>query len=413
MVQTAQPALAANVRPISTARVPFEELKKRAQAMVPTLRERAEQTERNRRVSAETTEMIRAADIFRMMQPARFGGFEYGFSEMIDISFEIARGCGSTAWCAGLGIVHQWLLALFPIEAQEEVWQNPGAILAGSYAPAGTLKVESGGYRITGKWSYMSNGDNADWYLVGVMLPPAADGGRPMPGFLLVPREQCTIEDDWFTVGLAGTGSKSVVIGGDGVFVPAHRRLSFAEAASNAAPGTRVHTNSIYRVPFLAGIPASLATPSLGIVQGAIEEFVDWIGARTTRGAVVAGGNRMAEFAAVQSRVAEASAAIDAGKLLLQRDTLEVQASAAAGEVVTVDKRIRNRRDQAYAVRLAVQGANALFEAVGGAGLNLSSGTQRAWRDVNSIARHISLNWDAVSTMYGQHQFGLEPKGQY
>ena len=413
MVPAAQQATAAKVVPMSTARVPMEELRERARALVPALRARAEETERNRRVSDETTEMIRATDIYRMMQPARFGGFEYGFSDMIDISFEIARGCGSTAWCTGLGIVHQWMIALFPLEAQQEVWDNPGTIVAGSYAPAGTLKAEPGGYRITGKWSYMSNGDNTAWYMLGTMLPPTTEGGKPMPGFLLVPRKECTIVDDWFTVGLAGTGSKSVVIEGDGVFVPAHRRLSFAEAASNTAPGLLANTNPLYRVPFLAGVPASLATPSLGIVQGALEEFLEWIGARTTRGAVVAGGNRMAEFPAVQSRVAEAAAAIDAGKLLLQRDTREVEHAVANGEAISVEKRIRNRRDQAYAVRLAVQGANALFEAVGGAGLNLSSGTQRAWRDVNSIARHISLNWDAVSSMYGQQQFGLEPKGQY
>jgi hypothetical protein len=45
--------------------------------------------------------------------------------------------------------------------------------------------------------------------------------------------------------------------------------------------------------------------------------------------------------------------------------------------------------------------------------LFLDNRLQRAWRDVNAIAKHISVNWDAVSTMYGQHAFGLEPKGQY
>lgn len=403
---------AAASAPDTSARPSFDDLRQRAQALVPTLRARAQDTERNRRVSSDTTELIREAGLFRLMQPARFGGYEYGFSELIEISFEIARGCGSTSWCAGLGIVHQWLLALFPLAAQEDVWQNPDAILAGSYAPAGKIAVVPGGYRISGKWSFMSNGDNVEWYLLGTMFPPDKEGARPAPGFVLVPRAECTIEDDWFTVGLAGTGSKSVVIS-DEVFVPGHRRLTFAEASSNNPPGAQIHANPVYRVPFLAGVPVTLATPALGIVQGSIEEFVDWISVRTTRGAVVAGGNRMAEFATVQSRVAEAAAAIDAGKLLLQRDIREVEQGAARGEAISVAKRIRNRRDQAYATRLAVQGANALFEAVGGSGLNLSSGIQRAWRDVNSIARHISLNWDAVSSMYGQHQFGLEPKGQY
>ena len=115
----------------------------------------------------------------------------------------------------------------------------------------------------------------------------------------------------------------------------------------------------------------------------------------------------------MQSRIAEAAAALDAAKLLLKRDTREVETGAAKGQFISVEKRIRNRRDHAYAVRLAVQAVNALFDAVGGGGLGLSSPIQRHWRDVNGVAHHISLNWDVVSAMYGQHYLGLEPKGQY
>ena len=73
-------------------RVPFEQLQRRAQALVPTLKARAEQTERDRRVSAETTQMLADADLFRLMQPARFGGFEYGFTELLDLSSELGEG---------------------------------------------------------------------------------------------------------------------------------------------------------------------------------------------------------------------------------------------------------------------------------------------------------------------------------
>lgn len=393
-------------------RVAFDELHRRARGLVPTIRALAPRTERDRRVSDDVTQMFRDAGVFKLMQPRRFGGFEYGFTEFIDVNCEIARGCGSTAWCVSLGIVHQWLVALFPLEAQEEVWQDPGSIVAGSYAPAGKCEPASGGYSIHGEWHFASNCDNSDWYLLGVMLPAAESGGRPQPGFVLVPRAQTMIKDTWDTVGLAGTGSKTIVIA-EPTFVPVHRRLLFAEASSNAPPGALVNPNPIYRIPFLAGVPVCLASPPIGMVQGAIEEFLDWIGARSTRGAVAGGGHPMAQFATVQMRVAEASACIDAAKLLLQRDTRDVEQGAASGEFISVEKRIRNRRDHAFAARLAVQGGNALFEAVGGAGLQMSSGIQRVWRDVNAVARHISLNWDAVGSMYGQYQFGLEPKGQY
>ena len=392
--------------------VAMEELVRRARALIPTLRARARSVEEARRVSAETTAMLRDADLFRLMQPARFGGFEYGFTELIDIVFEIGRGCGSTAWCYGLGAVHQWLLATFPLQAQNDVWaDDPNTLLCGSYAPA-TNAVRTGrGFEISGKWSFASNCDNSDWALVGVMFPAEGDA-KPKPGFLLLPRKDYEIEDDWFTVGLAGTGSKSIVVR-QKLFVPEHRMLTFEQASSNNPPGATEHANGVYRIPFLAGVPVSIASPALGMVQGAIDEFVEFIGERTTRGAVAGGGQRMAQFAQVQSRIAEASAALDAAKMLLKRDTREVEASAASRQLISVEKRIRNRRDHAYVVRLAVQAVNALFEAVGGGGLNLSSGIQRAWRDVNGVAHHVSLNWDVVSTMYGQHYLGLEPKGQY
>lgn len=393
-------------------RVAFDELLRRARVLAPVLRARAEETERNRRVPRETIEAVRAAELFKLMQPARFGGFEYGFSELLEINFELARGCGSSAWCSSLGIVHQWLLALFPIQAQEDVWANPDAILSGSYAPVGKTRPADGGYMVSGKWSFTSNCDNTEWYLLGVTFPQEKEGARPDAGFVVVPREQTTIEDDWFTVGLAGTGSKSVIIK-DEVFVPAHRRITFAEASSNNPPGAQVHANPLYKIPLLAGLPVCICTPALGMVQGALDDFVDWIGTKTTRGAVAGGGARMAEFPQVQSRIAEAAAAVDAAKLLLLRDTRDVEQDAANGVPITVEKRIRNRRDQAYAVKLSTQGVTALFEAVGGGGINLSNSVQRAWRDVHAVGRHISLNWDAVSTMYGQHRLGLEPKGQY
>jgi alkylation response protein AidB-like acyl-CoA dehydrogenase len=75
--------------------------------------------------------------------------------------------------------------------------------------------------------------------------------------------------------------------------------------------------------------------------------------------------------------------------------------------------RIRNRRDHAFAIKLALQAATALNESSGGRGLYLDNAVQRAWRDVNAVSKHITLSWDAVSTMVGQHLFGLEPKGAY
>ena len=121
----------------------------------------------------------------------------------------------------------------------------------------------------------------------------------------------------------------------------------------------------------------------------------------------------LSEFFPVQSRLAEASASVDAARLLLYRDTAQVEQMAVDGHVISVEQRIRTRRDHAFAARLSRDAVEAVFASVGGAGLSLNQPIQRMWRDTNAISRHISLNWDAVSSMVGQYLLGLEPKGQY
>src|SRR6185503_1841615 len=116
-------------------RPPLDSIYAATEALVPELRERARQTELDRRVSADITERARKAGLFKLMQPARYGGYEYGFGPFIEVNRITGRGCGATSWCLSLAIVHQWLLALFPQQAQDEVWaDDPDAITAESYA---------------------------------------------------------------------------------------------------------------------------------------------------------------------------------------------------------------------------------------------------------------------------------------
>ena len=400
------------VSPVDKA-PPLAALMSAASEMVPFLREKAQATEQARRVSEETTDLFRKAGFFRLMQPARYGGYEYGFTAFSDIICELGRGCTASAWGCSLGAIHQWMLGTFPAQAQDDVWQDdPGAICAASYAPVVVAEAVDGGYTIHGKWLFASNVDNAQWGIVGVQFPPTKKGDTPGAGFLLVPRSEWSIEDNWFVAGQAGTGSKTIVIDKP-TFVPAHRRLTFAEASSNMPPGLGVNPNPIYRIPFLSAVPVCLVAPLLGTARGAVEAFVDLCSNRVTRGAVAGGGNRLSQFFPVQSRLAEAAAAIDAAELLIDRDTTEVENMAANNVIISVEQRIRNRRDHAYAAKLAQGAVDTLFAAVGGNGLALDQPLQRMWRDSNAIARHISLNWDAVSSMVGQHMLGLEPKGQY
>jgi len=393
----------------SVANPAVSDLLTRARAIAALARERAQQTEADRRVGDDMIERMRQADLFRIMQPRSYGGFEYGFDVFAQVVAAIAGGCGSTGWVYGLLASHQWLIACFPKAAQDEVWQDRTALAAGTYAPVGQAVAVDGGYRLSGVGSFCSGCDNAQWQLLGGMIPQP--DAAATPGFFLLRSADCVIDDNWHTMGLAGTGSKNIVA--RDVFVPAHRTLAFAELTDATAPGMRANPNPLYRQSFLAVLPITIVSPVLGMAEGALADFLAMAGIRTTRGAVAGGNRRMAELTIVQMRVAEASACIDAARLLMFRDLAQAFETAARGDPIGVDLRLRNRRDQAFCVRLLVGAIDALFLAAGGQGLFLEQPLQRAWRDAHAAASHISLNWDSTGSMYGQFMLGLEPKGQY
>ncbi len=384
------------------------ELVARAQSLIPDLIAGAREAEQQRQVPIATMAKVKQAELHRICQPALFGGYEYGAETLLDIAFPLASACAATAWCTLVAAGHHWLLAKFDRTAQEDVWGNdPDAMLCGSYAPTGQAKPENGGYRLSGKWSFASGCDHASWAIVGGLIP----GDKPRPAFFLIPASDYEIEDDWFTSGLAGTGSKTVASAG--CFVPAHRVIDFTAAMGGDAPGTALHKSPLYRLPLVSYVATLLGSVAVGAAQGSVRDYQDRIKVRETRGAIAGGRMRMADFATIQVRVGEAAAASATAETLLRNIMRLLNESAAAGRAMSTEERITLRRDQAFAVKLAIQATDALNSSTGGAGLYLTDPVQRAWRDANAVGRHVSLNWDAVGSMYGQMALGLPPIGQY
>lgn len=389
-----------------------EAFKARVRAVIPAIASRAADTERERRIPAETMSDLRQAGFFKVVQPQLFGGYEQDFDLLAELIQDIGAACASTAWVCGLVAAHQWLLASFPITAQHDVWDaDPNALLCGSYAPAAKAVIDGDGYRISGRWSFASGCDIATWAVCAALLPQG-EGLPPKAAFLLVPATDYRIDDDWNVVGLAGTGSKSLLL--DNVHVPSDRTLLFEDTTSGRTPGASFYVhNPTFSVPMLSNIASCLASAGIGCARGALSNYIEAVGNRTTRGAVAGGAAKMAEFPTIQIRVAEATASVDAAREIILRDLRKRTAVAREGRLATVEERIESRRGQAFGVKLALSATEALNASTGGQGLTLSNPIQRAWRDVNAVGRHISFNWDAVGSMVGQFGLGLEPKGQY
>jgi alkylation response protein AidB-like acyl-CoA dehydrogenase len=389
-----------------------DELVERARAMAPEIRDLAEATEQNRNVFPHIIDKIRDAELLRTCRPQEFGGFEHDGETALRIAMTISAACASTGWSVNGAVSNGRSLAHFPIEAQREVWSTDvDPFTCACFAPTGKAVPVDGGYRLGGQWSFASGCDRSSWiYLGGFITPEGA--APPFEGaFFLLPIDDVEIIDTWFVNGLAGTGSKDIAA--HDVFVPAHRVLMFADARAGTTPGARYYKNPLYKMPLLIHGASMLASTAVGAARGALDAYLEMTGGRKTRGALAGGQVPMVEFATIQPRYAEAAANVEAAELILLTDMRNMTGKLQAGEEITIADRIRCRRNQAYVTRLAVQAVEALNASTGGYGLMLSNPVQRAWRDANAVARHVSLNWDAVGTMYGQHAFGLEPKGQY
>jgi alkylation response protein AidB-like acyl-CoA dehydrogenase len=389
-----------------------DELVERARAMVPEIRALAEETEKNRNVFPHVIDKIRAAELLRTCRPREFGGFEHDGETALRIAMTISAACASTGWAVNNAVSNGLSFAHYPIEVQREIWASEeDPFTCACFAPTGTATPVEGGYILNGRWSFASGCDRSSWARLGALIAP--EGAQPPfeGAFFLLPIGDVEIIDTWFVNGLAGTGSKDIAV--HGKFVPARRMLSFADARSGRTPGGQHRDNPLYKMPLLIHGASMLASTAVGAARGALDMYLEMTAPRKTRGALAGGNLPMVEFATIQLRFAEAAASVEAAELILLTDMRAMTQKLQDGEEITVADRIRCRRNQSYVTRLAVQAVEALNASTGGNGLLLSNPIQRAWRDVNAVARHVSLNWDAVGTMYGQHAFGLEPRGQY
>lgn len=375
-----------------------------ARELVPRLRERAEKTEELRRLPVETVGEMRDRGLFRMLQPARFGGYELDLRVLVETAVEVGRGCGSSAWCLSILAVHNWLLGLYPLEAQDEVWGGtPDALAAACFAPTGKASSDAGGYRVTGRWQFASGCDHASW---AALCAPVERSGAPFPDvrLFLVPVADLCIEDTWFAAGLRGTGSKDLVV--EGAFVPEHRTLPLAQALAGTAPGAARHAAPVYRTPFAGALGLALTGPAIGIARGALESYRD----RTRERVVTYTGAKLAEQMPAQIRLAEAAAEIDAAELLVARAGDDLSRAARGAHTLDPPSRGRIRRDVAFAVRSSTRAVDRLFEGSGAHGLFDSSPIQRAFRDLHAISAHAFLSWDQSAALYGALELGMAPQ---
>jgi 3-hydroxy-9,10-secoandrosta-1,3,5(10)-triene-9,17-dione monooxygenase len=378
--------------------VGYDEAMRRARQMVPILRERAARSEDARVLIRENEQLLHESGLLRFHQPRSFGGMELDFVAVVDIPAELARGCPSTAWNVGNLGCHHWILGYYDPATQHEVWDaNPDALIASSIAlAAGRGRKADGGFVINGRWPFSSAVDNSDWNMLAVSIY-GDDDKTPIDWRLcLVPKSDYEIIDTWYAMGMAATGSKDVAV--SELFVPERRALPLLRCRGGSEhPGAALNPGALYRIPVVAASSHPLAPAALGAAEGAYELFIERMAAR----AGTYTGARVADFQAVQIKVARARCLIDSARDLLRQSAIAFQAAAQRNEAPDLETKLRFRAHSAFAVNQSREAVETLWSCYGAQGLYVRDPLQRHLRDVLAINQHFSFNFDIAGAAYG------------
>ena len=366
----------------------------RADELAPVLNSRASLAETLRRCPDETIADLDASELLRACQPFAYGGYEMGYDVLCGIIQRLARGCASQAWVYMVLADNPLKLANFSQQAQNDVWgQNARTRLGVAVATVGRAVRVDGGVLWHGEHGFCSGIDHADWIMCGGVI----EGGEGC--MVLIPKSDLVLADDWRTIGLAGTGSRSFSV--QGAFVPDHRIISKADYDAGTAAGSNLYQSPIYKMPRGGVSAGSYAAVAVGAAQGMLESFYLFTAPRKSRGKTVADNTAAQMVAGHASVEIEAAERIYMGSL---RETMEV---LERGEPVSQELQLAGKRNCCYAAQLAMQAAHRMFNCAGGRALFLDNPMQRQFRDVFAASAHHSLSWDSAAAEYGRYQYKM------
>lgn len=384
----------------SEAPLSGEELVARARALAPTLRERAQETERLRRLPDSTLADAADAGFFQAYVPRRYGGHEIDFRFGPQISRELAHGCLSSAWVISFLMQHNWQLALFPEAAQQALWAERPYMLAPAHLiPGGTATPVDGGYRVSGSWAWSSGIMHADWFLALAVVP--GDGPAPDARYFAVPRDALHVEDVWEVAGLAGTGSNTVVA--EDVFVPEERQVRFGDMLSGTAPGLAVNDGYLWRVPMVLVLDFnSIIAASVGTAEAAHAVFLE----QTQSKEIAYGGGAARGNTAVQMRLGRTKLKVTTLRTLLDTTLARIETRTREGPPLTETERLEMVAIGTHIIHSARAILDEICEGAGSSFNFLSHPLQRMRRDLNVLASHGVANLDRTMEHYGQVLLG-------
>jgi 3-hydroxy-9,10-secoandrosta-1,3,5(10)-triene-9,17-dione monooxygenase len=321
----------------------------------------------------------------------------------VDCADAIGQADASVAWNFANLSSHHWMLAMFDKRAQDLVWNNnSNALIASSFIfPAGRARKVDGGYVLRGSWPFSSGVDSSEWNMLASVVSSDDEADGIEYRIFLVNKSDYRILDTWNATGLRGTGSNDVEV--KDAFVAEPMTLAVSDLAGGPTPGSAINPNPLFALPVFSLFPYVLSGVALGNAQACLDDYIEVSRHRAS----TYNRAKLGDLQSTQIKIAEASAKIDAARLIMRSTCIEAMADARRGHIPDVAAKTKSRRDGAFAVNLCTEAVSLLFAASGARGLYTSGVLQRQFRDAHAINSHIAFNFDMAGTNYGRVALGL------
>lgn len=383
-----------------------ETLVGRARELFPLLRANAAAGDRDRRLPEETIDALVKSGLFRIWVPKRYGGYEADVRTYVEVHAELSRADASTAWVLSLLTGMSWVVGKYSEQAQNDIFgADPDARVCGVLTPAGAAHQRPGGYVVSGSWPFASGCLHSTW--AGVVAPLLdAAGNMTNMGWLAMPMSEVTVKDTWFTVGMRGTGSNTLVA--EEVFVPDHRVLPLLGPTGmmDAEPLTPFKDEVLYQAPLGSLGVLVFTSTDLGLGRAALETVLEQLPKRSIAYTTY---TRQIEAVSTQVDLGEAATQIDAAHLLVYRAADDIDRAISNGRTLDLPARARIRADTSFAARTLREAIDTLMQLCGASSMAEVNYLQQIQRDLNTASLHALLRTSVCLEVYGATLCGLEP----
>jgi len=348
-------------------------------------RSRASELDRTNSYFHDDLADLRAAGYLAAAVPEHLGGWGHDLAQMAASQRRLARYAPATA--LAMTMHTYWVGAAAELERAGDSSQRwileaaaDGQVIAAGHAETGndipvllsTCLAErvEGGYRLTGRKQFGSNGPVWNWLGAHAVDPDAPGGPQIVHAFVERTSPGVSVVETWDTLGMRPTQSHDTIL--DGVFVPDARVGRVVPAGDGTDP---------YLVAMTMWALPLIATVYLGIAERALELAV--AGARRKTSIAIERG-AYAYHPMVQHQVAEMYLELDAAQALLDRFVADWVAGADHGEAWVSKVYSAKWR----AVETAKRVVDTALDVAGGGGMFKGNELERLFRDARCGGFH-------------------------